>query len=64
MEAVRPSHRLPPYRHEKKLTYRESIPVDVAPVPLPAGLLLGLIVLIVLTDLAAIRRHRPNDIPA
>jgi hypothetical protein len=61
MEAVRPSHRLPPYRHEKKLTYRESIPVDVAPVPLPAGLLLGLIVL---TDLAAIRRHRPNDIPA
>ncbi len=61
MEVVRPSHRRPPYRHENKLTHRESIPVDVAPVPVPAGLLLGLTGL---AGLAAIRRHRPNDIPA
>jgi len=51
MEAVRPSQSLPPYRHENKLKDGRSIPVDVAPVPLPAGL-------------AAIRRHRPNDTPA
>jgi hypothetical protein len=61
MEAVRPSHRLPPYRHENKLTYAESIRVDLAPVPLPTGLLLGLTGL---AGFAAIRRHRPNDIPA
>jgi hypothetical protein len=60
MEVVRPSRKLPPYRHENKPTYRGSIPVDVARVPLHASLLLGLTGL---AGLAAIRRRRPNDTP-